>query len=180
MLLSPFISHPVAAQPTLDPGSRVRIYWADTGAVSALPQALIGRVSHRTPSALSVVPDRSALEVSVPLPSLLRIDVSAGRGTHAVAGGIIGGLISGGGFVALACAFANGSCRVGNQLGGFLAYYAAGAIPGAIVGVAVGSRIPGPERWRPSWVRPEARMEGRDACLRGDGSHRLPSVGVAR
>lgn len=155
LLLPLFISLPLRAQPTLDPGTRVRIYSADSIAASALRQARIGRVSRSTPSALSLIPDQSALEVSVPSQSLVRIDVSAGRGTHAVAGGVIGGLITGGGFVALACAFANGSCRISNQVGGFLAYYAVGAIPGAVVGAVLGSRMQGPERWRTIWVRSE-------------------------
>lgn len=146
-------SFPVYAQPTLNPGVRVRVYRSDSAVSSALREALTGRVSRSTPNTLLLVADPSGLEVSISPRSLLRIDLSAGRGTHAVAGGVIGGLISGGGFVALACAFSNGSCRIGNRLGGFLAYYAVGAIPGAVVGVAVGSRMHTPERWRTIWVR---------------------------
>lgn len=147
------ISLPLRAQPTLNPGVRVRVYSSDSAVSSALREALTGRVSRSTPSSLLLVTDYSGLEVSVPSQSLLRIDLSAGHGTHALAGGVIGGLISGGGFVALACAFSNGSCRISNHVGGFLAYYAVGAIPGAVVGVAVGSRKHTAERWRTIWVR---------------------------
>ena len=155
MLVLPvlLISLPLRAQPTLNPGVRVRVYSSDSALSSALREARTGRVSRSTPGSLLLVVDDSGLEVSLPSHSLLRIDLSAGRGTHAVAGGVIGGLISGGGFVALACAFSNGSCRIDNHIGGFLAYYATGAIPGALVGVAVGSRMHTPERWRTIWVR---------------------------
>ena len=147
------ISLPLRAQPTLNPGVRVRVYSSDSAVSSVLREALTGRVSRSTPSTLLLVADPSGTEVSLPSHSLLRIDVSAGRGTHAVAGGVIGGLISGAGFVGLACAFSNGSCRIDNHVGGFLAYYAVGAIPGAVVGVAMGSRMHTPERWRTIWVR---------------------------
>lgn len=147
------LSHPLSAQPALDRGSRVRVYSADPAA-AALRQALIGRVVRSMPDSLSLVTDPPAREVSLPSQSLSRIDVSVGRATHALAGGVIGGLVTGGGFVALACAFSSGSCRVGNQVGGFIGYYAVGAIPGVVVGAMVGSRMQGPERWRTIWTRP--------------------------
>lgn len=149
------ISLPLRAQPALDPGTRVRVYSVDSAVAVALRQALIGRVVRSRPDTLSLLPDASGLEVRLASHSLERIDVSAGRPTHAIGGGIVGGLISGGAFVALACAFSNGSCRIGHQVGGFLAYYATGAIPGAVVGAVVGSRTHGPERWRTIWVRSE-------------------------
>lgn len=62
---------------------------------------------------------------------------------------LIGGLVSGAAFVGLICAFSDGSCAIGNEVGGFALYYATGAIPGVLVGGSIGSRMCGHEHWEP-------------------------------
>lgn len=148
---------PMAAQPVLETGTRIRIWLPD----SVMPAdaadragARIGVVARMDASTL-VLRVRTSERRAVPLAVLTRIDVSAGRPTHRVAGALLGGVLSGGAFVGMACGFSDGSCAVNSgNIGGFLGYYAVGAIPGVFIGRAIGGRMQGSERWREVWRRP--------------------------
>ena len=144
------------AQPLLTRGTRVRVSIADgspEAARTARPTPLTGVVSSMDATALMLVLGEGP-ERRVPLGALLRIDVSAGRSTRRTAGAIIGGLVSGAVFVGAACGFSDGSCGVNSSnVGGFLAYYAVGAIPGVFIGRSIGGRMQGEERWRELWRR---------------------------
>ena len=96
-------------------------------------------------------------ECALALTTVRQIDISRGRSDHRVLGGIIGGAISGGAFVAAACAFSDGSCDIGKHVGGFIAYYAVGAIPGVLIGRSIGSRHHGAERWEVRWATGSGR-----------------------
>ena len=104
-----------------------------------------------------VVDTGTSQPVLLPLNTVRQIDVSRGRSDRRVLGAILGGAISGTAFVAAACAFSDGSCDVGNHVGGFIAYYAVGAIPGIFVGRSIGSRHHGAERWEVGWTPASGR-----------------------
>ncbi len=143
------------AQPPMTPGTRVRISVAPPSATEALqPAWRVGRFVSSTPTTFVIDTGNVQEPLGVAIGSIRQIDVSRGRPSRKWTGAVVGGLVSGGAFVALACAFSNGSCNVGDNVGGFLAYYAAGAIPGAIVGGAIGARHYGAERWQQVWVPP--------------------------
>ena len=138
------------AQRVLEPGTRVRV--AVGGGVPGAG-LLIGTVTTMDATAIGVQMDLGPAR-SLPLASVLRIDVSRGRGTHRGVGAALGGVLSGAAFVVLACKFSDGSCDVGgSNVGGFMAYYAIGAIPGVFAGASIGGRYPGNERWREHWRR---------------------------
>lgn len=145
----------VRAQPPMAPGTRVRVSVAPPGAAEQAPWR-VGRFLSRTPTTFVVDTGNAREPIGIAIGTIRQIDVSRGRPSRRWTGAVIGGLVSGGAFVALACAFSNGSCNVGDNVGGFLAYYGAGAIPGAIVGGAIGSRHHGAERWRQVWAPPPA------------------------
>ena len=144
------VALPLAAQPPLRPGARIRV--RTTADSSAAPTSSIGwrvgNVVSSTPQDLILRPSPLAEAITLPMTQIQRIDVSLGRPSHRRGGAVLGGLLSGGAFVGLACAFSDGSCKVSDNVGGFLAYYAVGAIPGVLVGGAIGSRLRGPERWK--------------------------------
>jgi surface antigen len=145
------------AQPLLDRGTRVRVSIGgglpETGGRPQATQSLSGLVASMDTAAI-VVALGSGMERHVPLQSLLRIEVSAGHGSRRTAGTIVGGLVSGALFVGAACGFSDGSCGVSSSnVGGFLAYYAVGALPGVFIGRAIGARMQGEERWRELWRR---------------------------
>lgn len=145
---------PMAAQPSVTAGARVRVLVSDTVAApeaTSRPRWTVGTVVSSTSSVLVLRTTPSGPQQNVSFAELRRIEVSRGRSNHRWIGATIGGLISGGAFVAAACAFSDGSCSVSDNVGGFLGYYAVGAIPGAIVGGAIGSRHYGRERWRQIW-----------------------------
>ena len=141
------VAFPLAAQPSLRPGARIRVRTtADT--LAATPaEWRVGTVVSSTARALILRPAPLADSVVVPMTEIRRIDLSLGQPSHRRTGAVIGGLLSGAAFVGLACAFSDGSCRVGDNVGGFLGYYAVGAVPGALVGGALGARHRGRERW---------------------------------
>lgn len=151
---------PCAAQPTLPPGTRVRVFVTEApgaaGSVSA-SRAYVGTLKSSGGSRV-VIDTESGEPLSFPLSSVRHIDVSRGRTSRRVIGSIIGGAITGGVFVAAACAFSDGSCDVGSHVGGFLAYYAVGAIPGVFIGGSIGSRHYGAERWREAWASPRVGL----------------------
>jgi hypothetical protein len=163
--LSALLAAPIAAQPPLTQGTRVRVFArADSltrpaGAVSR--GWIAGTVVSSTPEALVLSPAPLSEPVVLPTQDVLRIDVSRGRPNHKWRGATIGGLLSGSAFVALSCWFSDGSCNVGENVGGFLAYFAVGAVPGAVVGGARGARQQGPERWQQVWA--EARVTAASA-----------------
>lgn len=143
------------AQPPVTPGTRVRISVAPPSAVEALqPARRVGRFVSSTPTTFVIDTGNGQEPIAIAIGAIRQIDVSRGRASHKWTGVAVGGLVSGGAFVGLACAFSNGSCNVGDDIGGFLAYYAVGAIPGAIVGGAIGSRHYGGERWQQIWAPP--------------------------
>jgi hypothetical protein len=148
---------PLAAQPPLAPGARVRVFAADS-LLANPPRAArgwrLGTVAAVTPRTLLLETAAPASRISLELAEVTRVDVSRGRGNRRWAGAVTGGLLTGGAFVGLACAFGNGSCRPGDDVGGFLVYYAVGAIPGALAGGALGARMRGAERWRRVWPAP--------------------------
>jgi hypothetical protein len=104
------------------------------------------------PVALVLMPAPLSEPVVLPTGEVLRVDISRGRPNHRRRGATIGGLVSGSAFVALSCWFSDGSCRVGDNVGGFLADFAVGAVPGAFVGGALGARQHEPERWQQVWA----------------------------
>ena len=141
----------LAAQPAMSPGARVRVTGrASVFAGDASPH--IGTVTSSGGDALTFLPEFSADTLRLRYADLARMDVSRGRKDRKVRGAVLGGLITGAGFVSLACAFSNGSCDIGQDVGGFLAYFAVGAVPGVILGVIVGSGMRGPEQWRTVWT----------------------------
>ena len=142
------------AQPSITPGTRVRISIAPPVAVEATqPAWRVGRFVSRTPTTFAI--DTGAQQpIGIAIGAIRQIDVSRGRPNRKWTGAVLGGLLSGGAFVALACGFSNGSCNVGDNVGGFIAYYAVGAIPGAVGGGAIGARHYGAERWQQIWVSP--------------------------
>jgi len=155
------LSVSIAAQPSLPQGTRVRVFTTGTPARADEPgnhEAHVGTLVASTPT--NIVIDTGSLthRVTIAVGDVRRIDVSRGASDRRWSGAVIGGLISGGAFVALACAFSDGSCKIGNNVGGFVAYYAVGAIPGALVGGAIGSRQRGPERWERVWASPALRF----------------------
>ena len=156
VLLTP----PMTAQPPLRQGTRVRVFTSSDSLAprgNAVSRAWIaGTVVSSTPEALVLRPAPLSEPVAVPTRNVLQVDISRGRPNHRWRGATIGGLLSGGAFVALACWFSDGSCNVGDNVGGFLGYFAVGAIPGAFVGGARGARQQGPERWQQVW--PESRV----------------------
>lgn len=151
---------PCAAQPNAPDGARVRVFVAPTteggNAASAL-QTYIGVLKSRGPGVV-VVDTGSAQSMSIALSSVRQIDVSRGRPNRRLIGSVIGGVITGGVFVAAACAFSDGSCTIRGHVGGFIAYYAVGAIPGVLIGASIGSRRQGPERWEEAWVPPRVGL----------------------
>lgn len=143
------------AQPSMTPGTRVRISTAPLSAVDAPVLARhVGNFVSSTPATIVIDTGEVRQPMGIAIGAIRQIDVSRGRPSRKRTGALIGGLVTGGAFVGLACAFSNGSCNVGDNVGGFLAYYAVGAIPGAIVGGAIGARRYGAERWQQIWVPP--------------------------
>ena len=167
------LGSPLPAQPPLATGTRLRVLVKDTlvrdGAARTDGAAgggwRIGAVVSAVPPTLTLETSPPGRRDAIPLAAVTRIDVSRGRPTRRGRGAVVGGLLSGGAFVGLACAFSDGSCRVGDDVGGFLLYFATGAIPGVIVGRSVGSRMRGPERWETLWTAPPTRG-GRSALER--------------
>ena len=140
---------------SVSPGTRVRVTTLPSLAVDTSGRQLVrhvGRVVSSTPTDFEFVSESSRWTRVLAFSQVSQLDVSAGRKSRALAGGVLGGLLSGGAFVGTACAFSSGSCDIGSNAGGFLGYYAVGAIPGAIVGAVVGRRLHGAERWRTLWV----------------------------
>lgn len=140
LLLLLLSARSLAGQPPLAEGARVRL--------TVLPPA--------TSPVIGVIRRDQAPWLGVAPSALQRIDVSAGYRTHKWSGAAIGGVLTSVAFVQLACALSNGSCDPGQDVGGFLAYAAVGAIPGALVGGAIGSRLRGTERWRVVWTRSDS------------------------
>ncbi len=144
----------VGAQPVMATGTRVRAWFPDT----AVPRLSRDRLVSQTGGVESMDARAIVLRVDggtthrVSLATLVQLDSSAGRSTHRLSGAIVGGLLSGAAFVGMVCGFSSGSCAVdGGNVGGFLGYYAVGAIPGIFFGRAVGGRMQGAERWRIVW-----------------------------
>ncbi|MBL0170318.1 MAG: hypothetical protein IPP90_06220 [Gemmatimonadaceae bacterium] len=156
-LIAGLLATPLTAQPILSIGTRVRVWMPD----SVLPIGMrdgggirVGTVSAMDASVLQLRSDATA-PLRLPLATLTRLEVSAGRSSHRTAGAVVGGLLSGAAFVGLACGFTDGSCAVNSgNVGGFLAYYAIGAIPGVFIGRAIGGHLTGEERWREVWRKP--------------------------
>ena len=144
------------AQPSLAPGTRVRVSIVPTSGVAAEAPVHVGTFVSSTPAAIVINTGTPPSPTTFAIGTIRQIDVSRGRPDRKWTGVVLGGLLSGGAFVALVCGFSNGSCNVGDNVGGFVAYYAVGAIPGAIVGGAIGSRHYGAERWQQIWVPPRA------------------------
>ena len=145
----------LSAQPDIAPGTRVRV----TVRANVLPGGAgqrIGTVTSTSGDAFLVRVERSTDTLRLSYADLTRVEVSLGRKTRKLRGAIIGGLLTGSAFVSMACAFSNGSCDISKDVGGFLAYYAVGAIPGVIIGTAIGSRLHGPEQWRSVWAGPQS------------------------
>ena len=146
-LVAAALAVPVAtlsSQPTLPAGTRVRLVQQKP------PTPLVGTVISWDHSTVRLTSDAGRV-IGVQRVDLTSVAVSAGRSDRRVAGMLAGGLLSGAAFVGSVCAFSDGSCAIDGHLGGFLAYYAVGAIPGVFVGRAVGKRVRGPERWRELW-----------------------------
>lgn len=155
------VARSLAAQLPFDQGTRVRVFAADSllgNPAGSRRGWRAGTVALVSSGMLVLDTPPPAGRVIVSLGDIWRIDVSRGRPTHRWLGATIGGAITGSAFVALACAFSDGSCRIGNQLPGFLAYLAVGATPGAIAGGMIGGRWYGAERWTPVWPPTRERM----------------------
>jgi len=146
------LASPAAAQPVFSPGTRVRVLVADSAANHARDATqgwVIGSVVSSPPPALLL--DAKTGRVSYTVGELRQIDVTRGRANKRWMGATIGGLLSGAAFTGAVCGFSSGSCNIGANVGGFLVYYATGAIPGVIVGGAMGARHVGEERWEQAW-----------------------------
>lgn len=124
-------------QPLLADGTRIRVTLRSTST------PVIGRVHRGDPPWLGV--DSSAMQ---------RVDVSRGYRSRKWMGAGVGGAISSAAFISLACALSNGSCDPRQDVGGFLAYVVVGAVPGALLGGAIGAHVRGDEQWRVVWTRP--------------------------
>lgn len=149
------VGAPAAAQFTLAPGARVRVLPADSVAIHVGDRArgwVVGTLVSSPPPALVLETPSGQLRYTVD--AFRQVEASRGRADRRTAWAIVGGVLSGAAFTGAVCAFSDGSCRIGSHLGGFLAYYAVGAIPGAIVGGALGSRRVGDERWSRVWPTP--------------------------
>lgn len=148
---------PAGAQPVLPAGTRARVVMVDSTSATSGARGrgvLTGTVVSSDSTVLLLETAPPPRRIALAVAGLQRIDVSRGRPNRRAMGAVIGGLISGAAFVGAACAFSDGSCDVRGDLGGFLAYYAVGALPGALVGDRVGARRPGPERWKTVWTAP--------------------------
>ncbi|MHB1223949.1 MAG: hypothetical protein ACYC2G_07890 [Gemmatimonadaceae bacterium] len=145
---------PVGAQPVLPAGTRVRVFTDPLAVFPGMPERgqLTGTVVFSDPSELRLDTEPPPRRIELPVAGLRRIDVSRGRPNRRLSGGMIGGLVSGAVFVGAVCAFSDGSCDVGENVGGFLAYYAVGAVPGVLIGARIGARRRGPERWETVWT----------------------------
>jgi hypothetical protein len=148
--LAATVALPLGAQPPLRPGARVRVGMT-VDSLAATPAASggwwVGTVVSTSTRDLVLRPTPLADSVVLSMAEIRRIDLSRGRPSRRWSGAVIGGLLSGGAFAAAACAFSDGSCSVSDNVGGFLGYYAVGAVPGVLVGGALGSRLRGRERW---------------------------------
>ncbi len=136
----------LGAQPSPPTGTRVRLI---TGAgVTA-----VGTLVSMDSSAIVTRDDDAHLDTTATA-SLTCLQVSEGRASRATVGAVVGGLLSGGAFVGMVCGMSSGSCAVnGGNVGGFLGYYAVGAIPGVFIGRAIGGRMRGEESWSEIWRR---------------------------
>ena len=156
------VSATAGAQPSIAPGTRVRVSISPTSAAQAAKtESRIGTLVSSTATIVVIDTGSVANWATFAIGDIRQIDVSRGRPNHKWMGAGLGGLLSGGAFVALACGFSNSSCNVGDNVGGFIAYYAVGAIPGAIVGGAIGSRHRGAERWERVWISPRLGLRFR-------------------
>lgn len=149
------LTESVTAQPSMAVGTRVRILARDTA--EARRQTGItwyaGTVVAGPPGAMTVqlAPGQPTLVMA--LADVTQIDVSRGKGNRRWRGMIVGGLLSGAAFTGSVCAFSNGSCSVGSNVGGFSAYFVVGSLPGVLVGGSIGARMVGHERWETVWRR---------------------------
>lgn len=157
------LSAPTFAQPTLESGTRLRVTMKDT-------TTQIGRLVSTTPTALTldVAPSRAVRTID--FADAWRIEISRGWTDRRKSGRVVGGLVSGAAFVGFVCAFSDGSCAIGDEVGGFLAYYALGAIPGVIIGGKIGAGMRGQERWEPAWSAPGAPVRTSSAASVTRGS----------
>jgi hypothetical protein len=150
----------LGAQPVIPAGTRVRVWAPDTILGNPAASATgwrIGIVAASSPEHLSLRPDGERAAANLPWVALVRVESSLGATSRWRAGALIGGVITGAGFVSLACAMSSGSCAVsGDNAGGFVLYFLTGAIPGALVGAGIGSRFRDDERWDPLWTAPRA------------------------
>ena len=152
VLLLLILTTPVGAQLAISPGTRIRVRAADSATSQPGDAArgwVIGTVVANPPPALVLA--AGPVRVSYDMNEVRQVDVSRGRPNRRWRGAILGGLLSGAAFTGAVCAFSSGSCDISEDVGGFLAYYVIGAIPGAIIGGAIGARHVGKERWERVW-----------------------------
>src|SRR5688572_20853891 len=143
-----------AQQPALEAGTRVRIH---TGATTPLT----GTVAYRDPASVAVL--RAPADTAfVPLASITRVEVSAGRRSNAGRGAKWGGLV-GAGFGTLlgmaAMAEDDGYFELGAEA--IPAGMIGGGLLGATIGVVIGA-LTSREQW-------EARSEAIAVSAAGDG-----------
>ncbi len=155
-LFAVLLASTVGAQPVMEAGTRVRVWLPDTAPTAAsrnLPWSRVGHVESMDARTIVLRIDGGTTD-RLSLTNLVQLDSSAGQSTHRMSGAIVGGLLSGAAFVGMVCGFSDGSCAVnGGNVGGFLGYYAIGAIPGVFIGRAVGGRMRGDDRWIVVWRR---------------------------
>jgi hypothetical protein len=148
LVLSPV--GPASAQLSLRVGDRVRVTTREPALHPAVPNAqtthsVIGDVVALTGDSLVLSTDGWRLPLA--RAGLLRVEVSRGRAHRSVRlGAVIGGAVTGGILVSVACGMAGRDCALRNAPQ-MTALFAIGAIPGALIGATVAEIWTTGERW---------------------------------
>jgi hypothetical protein len=134
------------AQALIAVGTEVRV--TTTAGDCAAPTPCIGRWATSTPDSTVLDEVRARGRVALARATVTRLEVGE-RSRQRWTGALIGGALTAAAFVSLACSLSNGSCDVNSgNVGGFVGYVAVGALPGALIGGAIGQRIRGDVVWR--------------------------------
>jgi hypothetical protein len=137
--------------------------------VTARP--LVGVVNAWRPDALVMRPLERTTTMSIPMTALTRLEVSQGRRSHWVRGGVIGlglGFAASGLFLAAFCSDPDTSCHA-DTVGRVLALI---ALPPTAVGLGIGLAVR-TERWE------RIPIPGSQAARSGDGQRVAAGLNVA-